>query len=63
MVFEKGRKHTSGYNTEFGIIEVSVTARKINVDMNDSGGHFDLEYVVEVNNQVTSLTTINVKVQ
>ena len=63
MVFEKGRKHTSGYETEFGIIEVGVTARRLSVDLNDSGGRFDLEYVIEVNNQVTSFTTLNVKVQ
>lgn len=62
MVFEKGRRHTSGYNTEFGMIEVGVTARKLDINMNDNGGHFDLEYVVEVNNQVTSFTTLNVKV-
>ena len=60
---EKGRKHTAGYNTEYGMIEVGVTARRINVDMDDSGGHFDLEYVVEVNNQITSFTTLNVRVQ
>ncbi len=63
MVFEKGRKHTSGYNTEFGMIEVGVTARSLSVDMDDSGGRFDLEYVIEVNNQVTSFTTLNVRVQ
>jgi uncharacterized beta-barrel protein YwiB (DUF1934 family) len=63
MVFEKGRKHTSGYNTEFGMIEVGVIARKLNVEMNDNGGKFNLEYIIEVNNHVTSLTTLSVKVQ
>lgn len=63
MVFEKGRKHTSGYQTEYGMIEVGVTARRLNVDLDDNGGHFDLEYIIEVNNQVTSFTTLNVKVQ
>lgn len=63
MVFEKGRKHTSGYNTEFGMVEVGVTAHRLKVDMNDCGGQFDLEYIIEVNNQVTSFTTLNVKVQ
>ncbi|MDD4296902.1 MAG: DUF1934 domain-containing protein [Ruminiclostridium sp.] len=63
MVFEKGRKHTSEYNTEYGIFAVGVTARKLNVELNDHGGHFDIEYVLEVNNQVTSFTTLNIKVQ
>lgn len=63
MVFERGRKHISEYNTEYGNIKVGITARKLNVEMNDHGGHFGVEYVLEVNNQVTSLTTLNVKVQ
>lgn len=63
MVFERGCKHTSEYNTEYGVIEIGVTARKLDVDMNDLGGRFDIEYVLEVNNQVTSFTTLNVKVQ
>lgn len=63
MVFEKGRKHTSEYNTEYGIIEVGVTAKKLNVNMNEQGGHFDVEYVLEVNNHITSVNTLNVKVQ
>lgn len=63
MVFEKGRKHISGYVTGFGVIEIGVTARKLVVDMNDKGGHINLEYVLEVNNTVASFTTLNVKVQ
>lgn len=63
MVFEKGRKYTTEYNTEYGTIEIGVTARKLNIDMNEHGGYFNVEYVLVVNNQVASFTTLNVKVQ
>jgi len=63
MVFQKGRRHTSEYNTEYGTIEVGVTAQKVSVDMNDLGGNINVEYIIEVNNQLTSFTTLNVKVQ
>ena len=63
MVFQKGRKHTSEYNTEYGTFEVGVTAQKVSVDMNDLGGSINVEYIIEVNNQLTSFTTRNVKVQ
>lgn len=63
MVFQKGRKHTSEYNTDYGVIEVGVTARKLSVDMNDLGGQINVEYVIEVNNQLTSFTTLSVMVQ
>jgi len=63
MVFKKGRKHTSEYSTEYGTFEVGVTAQKVSVNMNDLGGNIDVEYFIEVNNQLTSFTTLNVKVQ
>ncbi|AGC69489.1 hypothetical protein Cst_c25320 [Thermoclostridium stercorarium subsp. stercorarium DSM 8532] len=63
MVFQKGRKHTSEYSTEYGTFEVGVTAQKVSVNMDDSGGSIDVEYFIEVNNQLTSFTTLNVKVQ
>jgi len=63
MVFKKGRRHTSEYSTEYGTFEVGVTAQKVSVNMDDSGGNIDVEYFIEVNNQLTSFTTLNVKVQ
>ena len=63
MVFKKGRKHTSEYSTEYGTFEVGVTAQKVSVNMNDLGGNIDVEYFIEVNNQLTSFTTLKVKVQ
>lgn len=63
MVFQKGRKHVSEYNTEYGTFEIGVTAHKLSVDMNDTGGQINVEYIIEVNNQLTSITTLNVKVQ
>jgi len=63
MVFEKGRRHTSGFDTEYGVIEVGVTARKVDVNINDKGGHFNVEYILEINNKVTSFTTLNVRFQ
>lgn len=63
MVFQQGRKHISEYNTEYGTFEVGVTAHKVCVNMDDLGGNINVEYIIEVNNQLTSYTTLNVKVQ
>lgn len=62
MLFEKGRRHLSGFKTEHGVIEIGVTAGKVDVDMNDKGGHINVEYVLEVDNKVTSYTTLGIKV-
>ena len=62
MFFKKGCRHISGCNTENGIIELGVTARNLNVDLDDKGGQFEVKYILEVNNRLASLTTLNVKV-
>jgi len=62
MFLKKGCRHISGCNTENGVIELGVTARNLNVSLNDKGGQFRVEYTIEVNNRLTSFTTLNVKV-
>ncbi|HZK28290.1 MAG TPA: DUF1934 domain-containing protein [Thermoclostridium sp.] len=63
MVFEKGRRHVSEYNTEHGTFEIGIMAQNLSVDLDDLGGHINVEYVIEVNNQVASYTTFDLKVQ
>ena len=63
MVFEKGRRHVSEYNTEHGTFEIGIMAQNLSVDLDDLGGHINVEYVIEVNNQVASYTTYDLKVQ
>ncbi|HAA25786.1 MAG TPA: DUF1934 domain-containing protein [Ruminiclostridium sp.] len=62
MFFKKGCKHTSGCDTGNGIVEFGVTALNLNVSLDEKGGQFHVEYVLEVNNRLQSLTTLNVKV-
>ncbi len=63
MVFEKGRKHISEYNTDYGTFEVGIMAQNLSVDLNDLGGRINVEYIIEVNKQIASYTTLDVKVQ
>ncbi|HEY8499900.1 MAG TPA: DUF1934 domain-containing protein [Clostridia bacterium] len=62
MFLKKGCRHTSGCSTENGVIELGVTARNLNVCLDDKGGQFQVEYTIEVNNRLTSFTKLNVKV-
>lgn len=62
MFFKKGCRHISGCNTENGVVEFGVTARDLNVSLDDDGGQLRVEYVIEVNNRLASFTTLNVKV-
>ncbi len=38
FIFEEGKKNVSHYATEYGVFTVGVTAEKVNVSINDSGG-------------------------
>ncbi len=49
LVFERGKTHYSGYETEYGIFQIGVTARKVEVDMQATGGRVQVDYVLEFN--------------
>ena len=52
--FEKGRKHVTMYETEFGTMSMGVFSRRVNVNLGDSGGEVDFDYALEINNMQTS---------
>lgn len=47
LVFRKGIKHTSIYNTPFGSLEVVVNPSKLLIDANDDGCSVQLEYKMQ----------------
>jgi uncharacterized beta-barrel protein YwiB (DUF1934 family) len=47
LVFKKGIKHTSIYNTPFGSLEVIVNPSKLSIDANEDGCNVQLEYKME----------------
>ncbi|MCD8145224.1 MAG: DUF1934 domain-containing protein [Oscillospiraceae bacterium] len=53
MVFEMGRKHTSVYGTPFGNLEIGITARRIDAELNDDGGHLNIDYAIDVDHLIT----------
>ncbi len=48
MIFELGRKHTSLYQTPYGSMEVGISAKEIDVGLNDHGGHLHIDYAIEI---------------
>ena len=49
FVFERGKKHLSHYETEVGSVTVGVTARNMEVRINDDGGDIHIGYEIEIN--------------
>ncbi|QNU66638.1 DUF1934 domain-containing protein [Ruminiclostridium herbifermentans] len=51
FVFQKGQKHVSSYETEYGIFTIGVYAENVDIDINDVGGEISVGYQIEIDNQ------------
>jgi uncharacterized beta-barrel protein YwiB (DUF1934 family) len=50
FVFQKGQRHLSYYDTTYGTFTVCVLTNQVNVNVNDSGGDINVDYLLEVDN-------------
>ena len=63
MLFEVGKTHLTDYQTSYGSIMLGITARKVDFDMNEGGGHINVDYIVEYNRAYGGRNSISVKIQ
>lgn len=63
MIFEKGSKYSGFYNTPFGGLSVDVTTKNLQVDIDDDGGEFSLDYYIQLNNDIPILNGMHVKIR
>ncbi len=62
MLFEVGKTHLTGYETEYGNMMLGITARNVAIEMGDSGGEIHVDYVLEYNRIYGGRNTIRVNV-
>ena len=53
MVFERGQKHVSHYDTTFGAFTIGVFASEVDIKMDDHGGEIRVDYHLEIDNSKT----------
>ena len=46
MLFEVGKTHLTDYQTQYGSIMLGITAQKVDVSMDESGGQINVDYIV-----------------
>jgi uncharacterized beta-barrel protein YwiB (DUF1934 family) len=63
MVFEKGRKHFSLYETDFGAMTLAVSAKRVDSSLNDSGGEIDINYSIEIDHELAGENTFHIQVR
>lgn len=53
FVFEKGKRHLSYYETQYGVFTIAVLASEVNIQLNDSGGEISVDYELDIDNNKT----------
>ena len=57
FVFQKGQKHISSYETEYGVFTVGVYAENVDIDINDAGGEISVGYQIEIDSRSAGKNT------
>lgn len=63
MVFQKGRKHLSMYNTPYGAMAVGVNTRDLNTQVTDEGGAIEIDYSIEINHAIAGRSTFEIQIK
>lgn len=63
MVFEKGRRHLSMYDTPYGSMAIGVNTRHLLAELDEHGGEIEIDYAVEIDHAIAgrNIFRINVK--
>jgi uncharacterized beta-barrel protein YwiB (DUF1934 family) len=51
FVFQKGQKHVSSYDTDYGSFTIGIFANSVDINIDDSGGEIRVGYQMEIDNQ------------
>lgn len=63
MTFEKGKRHISGYATEFGTIMIGVYGKEVNYNLDEDGGTIELNYNLDFNTEELSSHAAIIKIK
>ncbi|MBC5658452.1 DUF1934 domain-containing protein [Anaerosacchariphilus sp. NSJ-68] len=63
LIFEKGKKHMTRYQTPYGILNLGVLTRDVQVREEDALIGVKVEYILEVNEQHLAECTIEMQVK
>lgn len=63
MVFERGKKDVSLYNVGFGALTIGVKARRLKNELGPTGGHLEISYGIEIEEEVKGLNSFIIDVR
>lgn len=63
MLFIKDKKTTSYYDTGFGNLVVGILTDKVDVDVDDNGGHINIAYNIDINEEYLGSNTFDISIK
>lgn len=63
MVFISGEPYVCLYNTPYGMLEITISTKMLNVNINDKGGNLEINYDIVVAGQKPSNTSLLIKIE
>lgn len=63
LIFEKGQHHLCCYETDFGSFLIGVRSSKVDINLDDSGGHVLAEYTIEVDNNSSGCNDFHLQIR
>ncbi|MEW9124717.1 MAG: DUF1934 domain-containing protein [Thermotaleaceae bacterium] len=63
IIFQKGKRFTTHYNTPYGVFDMEVLTREISYNMTDADkGDISIEYYVSLEGLVESTNKLNIRI-
>ncbi|NLK94329.1 MAG: DUF1934 domain-containing protein [Clostridiales bacterium] len=63
MIFNENEPSISLYNTPYGMLEITISTNRLDVDMNDEGGEISINYDMAIAGQSPLNTSLLLKVK
>ncbi|BFK80306.1 DUF1934 domain-containing protein [Clostridium baratii] len=63
MHFEKNKQTVSLYNTPYGMLELTVNTRELDIEMNENGGNVRIKYDMQVAGQQPIKTELKLEIK
>lgn len=63
MIFEKGKRHMSHYETPLGSFTIGVSTDNLETKVDENGGNVEIDYVLDINNsaQLQNKLRLNIR--
>lgn len=63
MEFENNKRTVSLYKTPYGVMDVNINTKKLNIDINEDGGTINTMYILEIGGHPALKTNLTIDIK